>query len=126
MPDGLWTDEELQRMEAETLKEHKRMFDLYEIDPFKFEAEKKEKIEEFINSVPEEHKESLRILQKEWDESMNESGSPQDRMMMAKKVLFKHIMSKFQPAVEDLKDYLMSEEFTRTLTKRIINEMKKK
>lgn len=126
MPDGLWTDEELQRMEEESLKEHKRMSDLYETDPFKFEAEKREKIEGLINSTPEERRESLREMQKSWDEAMNEVGGPQDRMMVAKKILFEHIVTKFQPAVEDLKDYFHSETFLQDVTKKIINEMKKK
>ena len=96
--DNKLTDSQIKR-KKQLLVEHERLSRLFVEDRFQFELEKKREIEKIINNAKSKQKDSLMKLQKNWDDTMKNSGSPHNRFIL-NKILFKdHVNNYFKPAL---------------------------
>jgi len=103
-------EEEKGEIKKRALKEHSRRHKLFVEDRLSFERERKQIIDEFINSVEdEERRKKLRELQDSWDHKMKNAGSKHNRFVLAQFLFWKHFNEKWQPAIQQFKTVLNGE-----------------
>lgn len=92
--------EEKEKRERESLRKHARLSRLFKEDRFAFERERKQMIEDVINSATDEDcKNRLRSLQDQWDRKMKNAGSDHNRLILAQTFFWDHFHEVWNPAI---------------------------
>ena len=95
-------EEDREKREKESLKEHARLHKLFVEDRLSFEREKKRMIDEIINNAEdEEHRNGLRALQESWDKRMRGAGSKHNRLVLAQTIFWDHFYEKWYPSIQE-------------------------
>lgn len=95
-------EKEKERSRKEALENHERLHKLFVENRFLFEQERKRMIEDVINRAKnEKQKEELKALQKSWDDKMKKAGSNQNRLVLAKHILMKHMEEVWTPSLQE-------------------------
>jgi len=81
---------------------HEEMSRLYKENPEKFEAMRKELIEETIRNAPPYQQLKLRVLQAKWDGAMKRAGSPENRFAMAQGIFWANFFDSWKPTIDQL------------------------
>ena len=101
MSDMDW-EKEREKSRKEALENHERLHKLFVENRFLFEQERKKMIDEVINRAKnEKQKEELKTLQKSWDDKMKKAGSNQNRLVLAKYILMKHMEEVWNPSIQE-------------------------
>jgi hypothetical protein len=88
-----------EELKKESLKRHEERSQLFKENRFMFEIEAKKEVEKLIKSAPPERQDSLRKLQKKWDNAMKGAGK-HNRLIVAKTLLMDQFINKFKPALD--------------------------
>ena len=100
-------EKEREESHKEALENHERLHKLFVENRFLFEQEKKRLTEEVINNAKSgKQKEKLNTLQKSWDDKMKKAGSNQNRLVLAKHILMKHMEEVWNPSIKELGETL--------------------
>ncbi|MCG8635647.1 MAG: DUF3135 domain-containing protein [Desulfobacterales bacterium] len=88
------------KYEAEAIAEHERLSKLFKENRFMFELERKKAIEKTINQIERKRLQTnLRQLQEKWDNTLNHSGSAQNRFVMVQTMLWDAVHNQWLPAL---------------------------
>lgn len=80
-----------EKIREEALEKHKWMSELFKKNRFMFEVEAKKEVEKFINSAPEEYRETLQNLHEQWKNTLKGAGSKHNRLVLAQHMLNEQI-----------------------------------
>jgi Protein of unknown function (DUF3135) len=95
-----WQKEKEKRKKA-SLKKHARLSRLFKKDRLAFERERKEMIDEVINSVKDgDQRSRLRAFQASWDKKMRGAGSSHNRFVLAQTFFGEHFHEVWNPAIQ--------------------------
>ncbi|MBW2615019.1 MAG: DUF3135 domain-containing protein [Deltaproteobacteria bacterium] len=99
--ESLKWQKEKEKREKASLERHARLSKLFKTDRLAFERERKEMIDELINSVKDEGKRSrLRAFQDSWDKKMRGAGSSHNRFVLAQTFFGEHFHEVWNPAIQ--------------------------
>lgn len=101
--------EERERIRKEALEEHERLHRLFIEDRLSFERERKQAIDNLINSQEDpEARRRMRELQSTWDRRMRNAGSRQNRFVLAQTFFWEHFHDVWHPAIKEFNSLLNS------------------
>ena len=99
--ESLKWQKEKEKREKASLEKHASLSRLFKKDRLAFERERKEMIDEFINSVKDGDQQSrLRAFQASWDKKMRGAGSSHNRFVLAQTFFWEHFHEVWHPAVQ--------------------------
>ena len=99
--ESLKWQKEKEKREKASLERHARLSRLFKKDRLAFERQRKEMIDELINSVKdEEQQSSLRAFQDSWDKKMRGACSSHNRFVLAQTFFWEHFHEVWNPAIQ--------------------------
>lgn len=98
----LFSSDPLYPNKKDALKEHETMSELFVKDRFKFELERKERIENLISSISKEHiREELIETQEKLEKVLKNSGSSDNRFILMQMPFWEMVNEKFRPMLNE-------------------------